>query len=311
MLTYSNGGVTPIATGVGAVQFVIHYNTDNSRTTVGCYREIDIVGTATQSPEPGTLALLAAGLAGLLAYAGRKRRIAVRFASKIVACALAVTLIASYASATPIVSCVQQLTPSSITVSATDLANQGQSTFLSISATSDGLYGGNVNNLNDGLKYGTQGQGSTQGADAFSAGGTCTITFNTSVNTAGYNITEIQTFAWWYPANAGLQNYDVAYSTVSNPTFVALISTGTQGSATFSSSQAETQVTIVDSLGAVLATGVKALQFTFHTPAGSTNSNMGEIDVFGTATQTPEPGTLALLAAGLAGLLCYAWRKRR
>jgi hypothetical protein len=26
---------------------------------------------------------------------------------------------------------------------------------------------------------------------------------------------------------------------------------------------------------------------------------------------TPEPGTLTLLAAGLAGLLCYAWRKRR
>ncbi len=25
----------------------------------------------------------------------------------------------------------------------------------------------------------------------------------------------------------------------------------------------------------------------------------------------PEPGTLALLAAGLAGLLCYAWRKRK
>jgi hypothetical protein len=25
----------------------------------------------------------------------------------------------------------------------------------------------------------------------------------------------------------------------------------------------------------------------------------------------PEPGTLALLAAGLLGLLCYAWRKRK
>jgi hypothetical protein len=77
LLTYqaaSNPGVTPIATGVGAVQFVIHYGTDNVNTTVGCYREIDVIGTATATPEPGTLALLAAGLAGLLCYAWRKRR---------------------------------------------------------------------------------------------------------------------------------------------------------------------------------------------------------------------------------------------
>ncbi|MCD4727634.1 MAG: PEP-CTERM sorting domain-containing protein [Pirellulales bacterium] len=30
-----------------------------------------------------------------------------------------------------------------------------------------------------------------------------------------------------------------------------------------------------------------------------------------TITQIPEPGTLALLTAGLVGLLCYAWRKRK
>jgi hypothetical protein len=29
------------------------------------------------------------------------------------------------------------------------------------------------------------------------------------------------------------------------------------------------------------------------------------------ATVVPEPGTLALLAAGLMGLLAYAWRKRK
>ena len=28
-------------------------------------------------------------------------------------------------------------------------------------------------------------------------------------------------------------------------------------------------------------------------------------------TSTPEPSTLVLLASGLIGLLCYAWRKRR
>jgi sorbitol-specific phosphotransferase system component IIA len=26
---------------------------------------------------------------------------------------------------------------------------------------------------------------------------------------------------------------------------------------------------------------------------------------------TPEPGTLAILASGLIGLVCYAWRKRK
>jgi hypothetical protein len=26
---------------------------------------------------------------------------------------------------------------------------------------------------------------------------------------------------------------------------------------------------------------------------------------------TPEPGTLMILASGLVGLLCYAWRKRK
>jgi len=34
-------------------------------------------------------------------------------------------------------------------------------------------------------------------------------------------------------------------------------------------------------------------------------------DVTASYTPIPEPSTLVLLAAGLVGLLCYAWRKRR
>ncbi len=38
---------------------------------------------------------------------------------------------------------------------------------------------------------------------------------------------------------------------------------------------------------------------------------LDNVVVTATPTSTPEPGTLALLAAGLIGLLCYAWQKRK
>jgi hypothetical protein len=60
--------------------------------------------------------------------------------------------------------------------------------------------------------------------------------------------------------------------------------------------------------------GTIRLQFTDLTTLTYGNGAdllVDNVMVSGTAAQTPEPGTLVLLVAGLIGLLAYAWRKRK
>ena len=136
---------------------------------------------------------------------------------------------------------------------------------------------------------------------------TLTFTFNTSVNTNGYNLTAIRTFASWDDGRDG-QAYTVQYATVSAPTTWVSLAQVVNFDAG-SSSTASTMVAITDGSG-TLASNVSAVRFVF---AGYENGGTGyrEFDVFGTAA-IPEPATvgaiLGMIALGVA-LRFRRWRK--
>jgi hypothetical protein len=59
--------------------------------------------------------------------------------------------------------------------------------------------------------------------------------------------------------------------------------------------------------------GLVGIQFIGHSPSGASTLYQEYIDnvSLSVVTSTPEPSTLVLLASGLFGLLCYAWKKRK
>lgn len=174
-------------------------------------------------------------------------------------------------------------------VSSIDRANQGQSTFFTLVQNSgSALFDTNVNGLNDGLIYEAGGNPTHTGLRQFSPSNNSviTLTFDTSINTFGYDITSVVSMTF-IETRAG-QAYDLAYSLVATPsTFVSLTGGDSGSLVNRPTSAQEGQVTIADSTGTI-ASGVKALRFTFYNSGGN-ESVFAEIDVFGTATIVPEP----------------------
>jgi hypothetical protein len=194
-----------------------------------------------------------------------------------------------------------------------DLANSNQATFGSLSVSVAGAYDSNPAYLVDGsiwsglpASYTSTGYGVGTGVTPTS--GTITIMFNTSVNTAGYDLTGFDTITGeYYHPNDG-QQYTVQVQKVGSSSWASIPGVGAVASNGVDSIVREMKV--YDDGGAVLTSGVQGIRFNL-TP--TENFEMyHEIDVVGTPTTiAPEPSTLALLAAGLVGLLAYAWRKRR
>lgn len=190
--------------------------------------------------------------------------------------------------------------------------NETSQTFYTVSSTDliEGLQGGGPSNSN----FATDGSAGGSFEGYMGQDGTpysVTFALNTTINTAGYDITTINTYTGWssYRVN---QYYDIYYTTVDNASWTLLTSVTYQpyDFPNGAPGNVSTWVNVTDTTG-VLASGVNSLRFDMKVQTVGDAPNLGasyrEIDVFGVAS-VPEPGTVALLAIG--GLALVMLRRR-
>lgn len=175
--------------------------------------------------------------------------------------------------------------PSAFTsVSGTDLANSSQSSFLWTSDVNTGGRGDTTERLFDGVADvggGFEAQFNT---------GSITINFNTFLNSNGYNITGVNTYAAWDTGAGGRsdQEYTLTVIFMDNSTEVITSGTHYNNDVTTASENGEvnvwTEVKISDVTG-IIAEGVKAIRFDFLTTANAGGTaTYTEFDIIGSPT---------------------------
>jgi hypothetical protein len=173
-------------------------------------------------------------------------------------------------------------TPWAGNLSDSDLINAGQASLASatVSATNFG-----PNGINNGSALAGETTTNTYLAAPGNFPATAIYHLDVSVNTAGYDITSIQSFMGWQSNSAAHANqtYTVAVSYVGSADFTDLATVSYQPFGTANSSDHESHVLINRSAGA-LAMGVDGIRFTFTSPVvGGTSPGtvVREIDVHG------------------------------
>jgi hypothetical protein len=206
---------------------------------------------------------------------------------------------------------------SSLTSNYVAFVNAGQ-TWAPISALNDGSLGLPTNSGSAVFQFNNLNSSTPNAPSNFAY--TVTFTLNTSVNTQGYNLTGIESFAGWASGQPDdprvAQAYSVLYSTVADPTnFLSLANvTYSPFSAKPAAGSYSSEVSLTATSGFV-ASNVAALQFQIVAPPTyspfalqSMATMYREIDVLGTAVAVPEPSSYVLLGAGL--LILFVFRRQ-
>jgi hypothetical protein len=183
-------------------------------------------------------------------------------------------------------------------VSATDAANQGISTFGTLTQKAgSAIYSSNLNILNDGVVYnpGTMNdRGNTVYSFTPSDGSVIEFTFNSA-----QNVGSINTFAMSGGGQLrSAQNYGLEYQSGGNWTSLfSSLDTSAPGNLNYPQTTTWVNLDFSGFAGGSLA-NVTALRFTFQNVGGN-ESLYREIDV----NAVPEPSTYALILGGIATLL--------
>ncbi len=143
----------------------------------------------------------------------------------------------------------------------------------------------------------TDGNASHPDTCAINNGAVATYTFDTSANTAGYNVTNINLYSSWSDEGRDAMNVTVAYSTVAAPNTYTDIATASGDPGLCNAAYITTDLT-----------GVKSIRFSFGDQENG-YAGYNELDVIG--TPIPEPSAAILALFSIIGLLAYAWRKRK